>query len=347
MHSWHRNAVFAVVGGLLIQLSMVASFIFAQVAPEPHDVPVALVGPPAAAQPVRAAVDGALPGALELKPFASVQAARQAIAEREVYGALVLGPQRADLLVASAASPPVADLLRASLGAVAQGSGTQLTVRDVVPVDPDDPRSLLINLLMLPFVVTGVLTPLFMRFLAPGARGSRLLAPLALFAVAGAVVSVVLAGPVAGALPGPFLGHVAIVSLLLFAIAASTAALMAARGVAGAGLGFLVFLVIGNIASGAPTAPELLPGFWRVIGEWMPPGAAATALRDVAYFPDAALLVPLAVLLVWAAVGSAVELALGRRQRGRPLFTSLPGVATNGHRPEAARARVMAPAGPE
>ncbi len=174
-----------------------------------------------------------------------------------------------------------------------------------------------------------------------------MLAALALFAVAGAVISVVLAGPVAGTLPGPFLGHVAIVSLLLFAIAASTAALMAARGVAGAGLGFLVFLVIGNIASGAPTAPELLPGFWRVIGEWMPPGAAATALRDVAYFPDAALLVPLAVLLVWAAVGSGVELALGRRQRGRPLFASLPGVAPNGHRPEAPRARVMAPVGPE
>ena len=152
-----------------------------------------------------------------------------------------------------------------------------------------------------------------------------------------------LAGPVAGAPPGPFLGHVGIVALLLFAIAASTAALVALRGAAGAGLGFLIFLVIGNIASGAPTAPELLPGFWRAVGAWMPPGAAATALRDVAYFGEASLLAPLAMLVVWAAVGAAVELALGPRQRGRPLFAPLPGVESNGDRPEAARGRRPAP----
>ncbi len=90
MQAWRRNAVLAVIGALLIQLSMVASFVFAQVAPEPHDVPVALVGPPAAAQPVRAAVDSALPGALALESYPSAAAARGASEEREVSGALVL-----------------------------------------------------------------------------------------------------------------------------------------------------------------------------------------------------------------------------------------------------------------
>jgi hypothetical protein len=55
------------------------------------------------------------------------------------------------------------------------------------------------------------------------------------------------------------------------------------------------------------------------------------------------------VLAAWAAVGAGVELALGRRQRGRPLFATLPGVVANGNRPDVAppKARVATPVGVE
>ena len=156
-------------------------------------------------------------------------------------------------------------------------------------------------------------------FLAPTVRGPWLLLALAAFALVGGLVSVLLA---AGALPGPVPALAALAALLLLAVGASTAALIALRGIAGVGIGFLVFLIVGNIASGAAAGPELLPGFWRAVGQLLPPGAAASALRDIAYFPAATLLGPLAVLGGFAALGSAIELALGPRQAGRPLIAA-------------------------
>ena len=321
-----RNAVIAVVIGLLIQIAFVASFVAAQVDPQPHDVPVGVVGPQPAVGQVEQALERRSPGGLEIRAYPSPGAAETAIGDREVYGALLLGQERLQLLTASAASPAVSNLLVAVAGGVARASGQQLQVRDVRPIDPDDPRGLVLNLLMLPFVVTAVLVSLFLRFLAPALRPGGQLAALAAFAICGALVSILIAGPIAGALPGSFLALSAIVALLLFSIAAATTGLVTLRGAGGVGLGFLIFLIIGNIASGAATAPELLPGFWRAVGPWLPPGAAATAMRNVAYFDGVELLQPLLVLVAFSAIGAALTVLVGRRQVGTPLFPSPPGM---------------------
>lgn len=339
-----RNAVIAVVIGLLIQVAFVASFVAAQVEPQPHGVPLGLVGPPPAVEPVQQALEQRQPGAFEFETFQSPGAAEEAIGDREVYGALVVEQGGLRLLTASAAGPAVSNLLTEVARGVGESAGQQVQIQDVRPIDPDDPRGLLFNLLMMPWVTTSVLTALFLRFLAPNVRAVGHLLALAGYAVVGALVSVLIAGPIAGALPGSFLAQTGIVALVLFAVAAPTSALMALRGVAGAGLGFLFFLIIGNIASGAATAPQLLPGFWRVLGEWMPPGAGATAMRNVAYFDGAALLVPLVVLVVWSLVGAALEVLLGRRQAGRPLFSSVPGLETAPARREERRFRSEEPA---
>jgi hypothetical protein len=237
----------AVALALLIQVAFFASFVVAQVNPQPHGVPVAVVGPPAAVGALQEAAERRHPGAFSLRRMVSSERARDALAEREVYGALIVEGRPAQLLVASAASPAVANMLRRSLGRV---GGRPVAVRDAYPLDPGDPRGLLINLVLLPLVVTAVLAPLLLRF--------------------------------------------------------------------------LVFLIVGNVASGAAGAHELLPGFWRTVGEFLPPGAAATALRNAAYFPAASLLQPLAVLAIFVVAGAAVELALGPRQAGRALVAGAP-----------------------
>jgi hypothetical protein len=333
-----RNAVIAVVAGLLIQLAFVFSFVVAQVDPEPHQLPLGVVGAEPAVAQVEQALERERPGGFELTVYDGEDAAREAIGDRDVYGALVLEPGSLRLLTASAASPAVATLLEGVARGIAQAGGVQLQVEDVRPIDPDDPRGLLFNLLLLPFVVTAVLTPLFLRFLAPPVRAARQALALAAFAVIGALVSVLIAGPATGALPGgDFFAAWGIVALLLFAVAAPTGALIAARGVAGAGIAFLLFLIIGNIASGAASAPELLPGFWRFVGEYLPPGAAATALRNTMYFDGVALLQPLLVLVVFSLAGVVLELVLGRRQMGIPLFESVPGTEPQPEPPSASR----------
>jgi hypothetical protein len=78
-----------------------------------------------------------------------------------------------------------------------------------------------------------------------------------------------------------------------------------------------VFVVAGNPSSGGPFPAELLPQPWRAVSPAIPTGAATTALRDAAYFPDASLAGPLLVLAAWTVAGVLVALLLGHRRGPR------------------------------
>jgi hypothetical protein len=70
----------------------------------------------------------------------------------------------------------------------------------------------------------------------------------------------------------------AIGALTIFAGGAATAGIQAAAGPAGTGLVILVFVILGNSASGGPFARPLLPGLWRPIGGVRRRGRAPTSL---------------------------------------------------------------------
>ena len=116
---------------------------------------------------------------------------------------------------------------------------------------------------------------------------------------------------------GAFSGHVvalcAIGALTIFASGAATAGIQAAAGPAGTGLVILVFVILGNSASGGPFARPLLPGLWRTIGGVLPPGASVDLARSALFFDGARIAGPILVLVVWAALGTALALALGGR----------------------------------
>ena len=84
-------------------------------------------------------------------------------------------------------------------------------------------------------------------------------------------------------------------------------------GAAGAGLGALLLVIIGNPLSGIATSPRLLPGPWGEFGQWLPTGAGGTLVRTATYFPEASVWGPLLVLFIWAAIGVGMVL-FGRRQ---------------------------------
>ena len=50
---------------------------------------------------------------------------------------------------------------------------------------------------------------------------------------------------------------------------------------------FLIFLMLGNPASGLASAPELLPTPWHPLGAFLPPGALGSALRDLGLVDEA------------------------------------------------------------
>jgi hypothetical protein len=114
-----------------------------------------------------------------------------------------------------------------------------------------------------------------------------------------------------------FGGHVvamcAIAVLTIFASGAATAGIQAAAGPAGTGLAILIFVILGNSASGGPFARPLLPGLWRTIGGVLPPGASVDLTRSALFFDGARITGPILVLVGWAVLGAALALALGGR----------------------------------
>jgi hypothetical protein len=295
------------LAGLVLVLAVfVAAFVLPAHKPEPHHVPLALVGPPALAR----SLEQQRPGAVAIESYASEADARRAIDGRDVYGALIVdGNGSRRLLIASAASATVAQMLRT----IAE-TQRPVVVDDIKPLVKEDPRGSTLNALFLALVMASSIAVLGLT--SAGFRGLRLLGAIAAFAVLGALTVVGLVGEAIGALPGSYAALSAVAALVLLAVALPIAGLQRLLGQAGAAIGGLFFVLLANPASGNAGAPELLPGFWRQLSQLMPPGAGGTSLRNVAYFDGNAVLHPLLVLSAYAVAGLTL-LALGERRRGR------------------------------
>jgi hypothetical protein len=289
----------------------------------PRDLPIGVVAPAGAGDAIERRLTG---DALEVHRFADQASARAAIADRDVYGAIVVGPQGTTVLTASAASPLVAQLLQqAAAGggpaaAPSPGGGAAAPVRvvDVVPADPDDPRGAALTASVLPLVLAGMAAGLLV-WLAGGPGPARWAALAAASAAAGLVAAGTVQGWL-GLLGGNWLVNAGVLGLTVLAVAATVAGLAALGGRAGAAVGALLMVLVGNPLSGVSSAPELLPA--GAVGQLLPPGAGGSLLRSTAFFDGAGAAGPLTVLAAWVVLGLALGwLAALRRPRPSPVGT--------------------------
>jgi hypothetical protein len=289
-----QRLVRAVVVGVVLIGLFVFFFVTPAHDPNPNGLPVVVVGPPAATDPLTEELEGR---DFDVEGAESEEAAQARIEDRDAYGAFVLAPPPR-VLVATAASVPAAELIEG----VGQSAGVR-TVVDVQPTDREDPRGATLNVLTLALVITSILTALVAVQMVPDLRalGPRVAASSAA-AILGGLVAIGIV-KAEGALPGPFVAEVAVVALAVLGIALSSAGLIRLLGPAGTGVPFLIFLMLGNPASGLASAPELLPTPWYPLGAFLPPGALGSALRNVAYFDGAKLLLPLLVLAAYVVIG--------------------------------------------
>ena len=119
-----------------------------------------------------------------------------------------------------------------------------------------------------------------------------------------------------GTLGGHYVLLVLIAVLLGITVSTVTIGLQSFFGMIGTTVAILVFVVLGNPASGGPFPTQLLPGFWRWIGPDLPAGAGVDLIRNVVYFNGNATSRPLLVLFIWLTV--AVVFAV-LSVRARPL----------------------------
>ena len=274
---------------------------------EPRDLPIGVAGPPAAVNTVEQRL-GAQGDAFDVHRYPGEAAARQAIAQREVYGAFVAGPSGLKVLTASAASGTVAQLLtNAAQEGHGAGSATQ-RVEDVAPA----PRGAALGSSVLPLMLVGILTGVLAALAAsgPARRASLLLGGSVLAGLTGAVVVQSWLDVVGG----EWLANAGALGLTVVAIAAAVTGLYALLGERGALLGALTMVLVGNPFSGVGSAPELLPEPVGGLGQLMPPGAGGNLLRSTGFFDGAAAAGHLAVLATWALAGLALLLVAARRR---------------------------------
>ncbi|MEU3600487.1 ABC transporter permease [Streptomyces sp. NPDC006798] len=279
----------------------------------PRELPVAVAGPAAAAEQVTRGLEQR-DGAFDISRYEDEAAARTAIEDRDVYGAVVAGPDGIRLLTASAASPAVAALLREAVAAGGGGGGKRpVETVDVVPASAADPRGGALAASVLPLSTAGIVTAVLVTLL--GLRGARAVVTLVAAAAGGGVVTALVTHSWLGILTGSWWGEAAAAGLTVLAIAAASAGPAALLGRAGLAAGSVLTVLIGTPFSGAASAPELLPEPMGALGALLPPGAGTRLIRSQAYFEGAASTGPLLILTAWAALGLTAVLLGARRSR--------------------------------
>jgi hypothetical protein len=322
--AWSR--VVALPIALTVAVSVIVlAFLWPALTSEPRDLPLVATGADAQVTALVDGIDEHAPGVFDVTTVDDRAAAVAAIEHRQAYGAIVLG-QQPEVLTSSAASPIVAQtlsgiagqlqgMLQQAAAAQAAASGAPaptitVAVTDVVPLADSDPRGAGLASAVLPLVIGGLIGGVLATLAIPGRM--RRLAALAGYAVlAGLTVAGILQGWL-GVLQGSYLANASAITLAVFGIAAAVAGLAAVIGRAGLAVGAvtLVLFAVPLASSAAPV--EFLPVPWGAVGQWFPPGAGATLLRELSYFPDAEVTMPWLVLAGWVAAG-ALLLVLGRR----------------------------------
>jgi hypothetical protein len=308
----------ALVGVLVVVLALVGSNVAANHSPKPHHVPVGIIGTPPVVGAVAGLVERRAPGGYQIHAYTSLAAAETAILHRAVYGAFRPFPSPL-LLVASAASPAVAALLQQTVAAKPHTEGNTLVVRDLVPLPSSDSRGATAFSMILGLIITAIMGSAVIYLLGQHRPAPQRLAAMLALGIGAGHVSALVTNVVVGAFPGHFLAVWWVATLFYLALGLPIAAFQVLVGAGGIAIGAVMFLVIGNPASGGSSAPELLPGFWRDLSQLLPPGAATTAMRDVVYFHGHGMTDALLVLGIWAILGTTVAVVVNiLRVRARP-----------------------------
>ncbi|MEV0637623.1 ABC transporter permease [Streptomyces sp. NPDC050619] len=295
----HGVVAVAVLIPLLAALALWA-FAWPAARTAPRDLPLGVAGPAAATAQVERQLQQQK-GAFEIHRYADEAAARRAIEDRTVYGAVVVTAEGPELLTASAASPFVAQLLQQAVAEQASAEGGQIRTVDVVAAPEADPRGSALNACVLPLALAGIAAGSAVSLL--GLRGIRAVTALLAAAALVGVAAAAIAHSWLGVLTGDWWAEAGSLALATLAVSAAVAGLSALLGRAGIGIAAGVVMLFGNPFSGAATAPQLLPEPVGTIGQWLPPGAGTTLVRSVSFFDGAAATDPALTLTWWAALG--------------------------------------------
>src|SRR2546425_12049310 len=211
------------VVGLLIVIVLIGLIGTAIKNPQPHDIPVGLVGPAPAVQQISSSFATAAPGAFDFTTFASENDARAALDTRTIDGVLILGSASPHLIIAGAAGDGVTGVITAAFTNVFKAQGATLTVETVHPFASGDAHGLILFFVVVATLVATLATQAVQ--LATN-KGGGLTLQLALVLVFGALAGLTGMGTatwIAGSYGDGFWAAAGLVALASAAVGAVTA----------------------------------------------------------------------------------------------------------------------------
>lgn len=287
----------------LMGLIMAVAYLTGFHKPEPHHVPLAVVGPQAQAQAVATRLQAALGERVDMSVLPDAQAARTALQNLQISGAYIPGPDSAEVLVASAASDTTSMIVQRMFGAVSQRTGTPLHVTDVAPLSTNDP----VGQNAFFFLVVLSVSSYSMAIAIAAAGAARPWRERILLAVGAAVVITSVETLLAAGGLGMFAGHVG---------ATYGLALLYSLTIMLIGIGLhpiltrfstmvfaSLFVGLNFTSSGGVFEAIMQPPFFQALNHFWIGAGFAEAMRRVVYFPHVGLTGPLGVLLGWFVLG--------------------------------------------
>ena len=312
------------VGAMVVAVVMVFLFVWffgaALHRPQPHDVPVGIVGPELLKERVVAGAQANAPGAFSFQSLSSAADARSAIEDRDVAGALIIGSGEPQILVAGAGGQAASGVISGTFVSMAKAFGQAPVVEDVQPLPESDTLGLVPFFLVLGVTVSAFVFQLLAREQEKGPTLRAAIMSLLVFAV----VTGLVAGLAVGIGVGFAINYWALAgvcALLALAVAAATLACCRLFGRAGVGIAGLVIILLGNASSGSVIGSHFLPQPFRWLSPVLPAGSGLEAARSVLYFDGGGVGWRLVVLALWVAGAFAILAALGlwRGRTRRPV----------------------------
>lgn len=302
---------------LIIALPIVvALMLLAFATPAVHsgakDLPITLSGPSQAVSQVEKTLESKAPGTFDVTTHDTEQQATDAIKDRDAVGGISLGKDGVTVLTAGGAGSPYAPILK-NIGAGLEKQGQKVTYTDVAPLPAKDTTGSAMTSAGLPIIFGGMATAAAMFFSFRGSFGRRAIGVISVAVLAGAVAAFILHTWL-DATTGDYWHLWAAFTMGMMAISFTVLGLAKNLGTIGFALGAVIMLFISNPISGLATGPQWLPHPWGTIGQYLPVGAAGTALRSAAYFDGRGATHAWIVLACWA-IGGAILLALGKARK--------------------------------
>jgi hypothetical protein len=268
--------------------------------PTPHHVRVAVADPAAAAK-IEAALDKASPGAFDIVPVATGDAARQSVLDRDTTAGF--DAAHPTLYVAKADGYMLESVLTQTFTPIAAQAGGTLATVDLAPTASGDPMGTGMFYLVLVWNIPSYIVVMMLLRAVSMSRRAKVIT------LVGWAAFLSVAGFLGGLAMHVIPGNPAIIPLaflLSLGISLTSFGLVPFAKQFFPGVAMGLFVLLSMPSSGGAIPIQLVPGFFRALHPFLPMGNLIEAARGIFYFHGVGILRPILVLCAWLLVGVAL-----------------------------------------